>query len=63
MGVRTAVSVVGALAARWYLSRVAGNMLASRIELANAFTGLRGLLEGQALMELGMSPYAGAVLR
>jgi hypothetical protein len=56
------ISAVGALAARWYLSKSMGGLLGSRIELANGFTSMRSTEEGLALMQLGISPYEGELL-
>ena len=55
------LSVAGAIAARLHLALTAGDLLASRIELANAFVGIRGIREGLALSALGKSPYIGAL--
>jgi hypothetical protein len=55
------LSAAGALAARWFLAISAGDLLASRIEISNAFNSMRGIREGLALMDFEMSPYAGMV--
>jgi hypothetical protein len=54
------IGAAGSLSARVLLASLAGDVLSSRMELANAFVGIRGIREGLTLMELGLSPYHGA---
>jgi hypothetical protein len=55
------VSAAGSLSARGLVTSLVGDVLQSRMEITNAFVGMLGIREGLALMDLGLSPYQGAL--